>query len=194
MKHCTIKLSGSLARRFGRVHHRVLETGTLHEALSALKNTIPAFEACIKQQMKQGMEYALFRNRENIDEQAFDLKGTRELRIVPVIQGSKRGGVIQTVVGTALIIAAFTFFGVETTIGQVILAAGVSTTAGGVIQMLSPQPRGLKQRESEENKPSYAFGGPVNTTAAGHPVPIVYGQRRIGGAFISAGIYAEDIA
>ncbi|HHJ4498639.1 TPA: tail assembly protein, partial [Escherichia coli] len=31
-----------------------------------------------------------------------------------------------------------------------------------------------------------------NTTASGNPVPLLYGQREIGGAIISAGIYAED--
>ncbi|HHH1307693.1 TPA: tail assembly protein, partial [Yersinia enterocolitica] len=38
----------------------------------------------------------------------------------------------------------------------------------------------------------YAFGGPVNTVAQGNPIPIGYGERIIGGAIISAGIYTED--
>lgn len=63
---------------------------------------------------------------------------------------------------------------------------------GGVVQMLSPQVAGLRMRQDPDNKPSYAFGGPVNTTASGNPVPLLYGQREIGGAIISAGIYAED--
>ncbi|CVB40428.1 Phage-related protein%2C tail component [Serratia marcescens] len=63
---------------------------------------------------------------------------------------------------------------------------------GGVVQMLSPMQGGLASRQDPDNKPSYAFGGPVNTIAQGNPVPILYGKRRIGGAIISAGIYAED--
>ncbi|MGT3282611.1 tail assembly protein, partial [Yersinia enterocolitica] len=47
-------------------------------------------------------------------------------------------------------------------------------------------------RQSAENTASYAFGGPVNTVAQGNPVAIGYGERRIGGAIISAGVYAED--
>ena len=65
-------------------------------------------------------------------------------------------------------------------------------TAGGVIQMLSPQASGLKQSASPENAPSYAFGSAKNTTASGNPVPICIGERRWGGAIISAEIYAED--
>src|SRR5690606_6179215 len=79
------------------------------------------------------------------------------------------------------------------TAGNFLISPGVAMVAGGVVQMLSPQAKGLKNRESAENMPSYAFGGPVNTTAAGNIVGILYGKRRIGGANISAGIYAEDV-
>lgn len=60
--------------------------------------------------------------------------------------------------------------------------------------MLSPQPKGVGARQSAENTASYAFGGPVNTVAQGNPVAIGYGERRIGGAIISAGVYTEDQA
>ncbi|CCJ88166.1 Phage tail assembly protein I [Cronobacter turicensis 564] len=64
--------------------------------------------------------------------------------------------------------------------------------AGGVVQMLSPQPGGLASRQDPANAPSYAFGGPVNTTAMGNPVGLLYGEREIGGAIVSAGIYTND--
>lgn len=69
---------------------------------------------------------------------------------------------------------------------------GTALAAGGVIQMLSPQASWLSQSAASESLPSYAFGSAKNTTAAGNPVPICIGDRRWGGAIISAGIYAED--
>lgn len=188
-----IKLSGSLAVKFGREHRRLLDTGTTAEAFSAIKNTLQGFEQFIKEQAKLGMRYAISRNGRNTGEDEFGLSGTREIRIVPVIAGGKRAGVMQTILGAVLIVV-----GVFTTIfgdysGSVI-QLGAAMVAGGVVQMLSPQAKGLKGREAAENAPSYAFGGAVNTTAAGNPVGIGYGKRRIGGAIISAGIYAEDIA
>ena len=48
-------------------------------------------------------------------------------------------------------------------------AAAGSMAVGGVVQMLSPQVSGLRMRQEPDNKPSYAFGGPVNTTASGNP-------------------------
>jgi predicted phage tail protein len=191
MQHTTILLSGSLAQRFGRKHIRMLDTGSTREAFSAIKNTLQGFTDFINQQAKLGLRYAIFRNGENVGESEFALSGTRELRIVPVIEGSKRGGVLQTILGVVLIVV-----GVFTSPydAGATLSVGIGMTAGGVIQMLSPQMKGLRSREAAENAPSYAFGGPVNTTAAGNIVGILYGKRRIGGAIISAGIYAEDLA
>jgi predicted phage tail protein len=66
-------------------------------------------------------------------------------------------------------------------------------TIGGVIQMLSPQQM-PKSGESANNGASYNFTGPVNTTAQGNPVPVLYGRMIVGSAVISAGIVAEDQA
>lgn len=60
--------------------------------------------------------------------------------------------------------------------------------------MLSPQAKGLSQSAPPENLPSYAFSGAKNTTASGNPVPICIGDRRWGGAIISASIEAQDKA
>ncbi len=60
------------------------------------------------------------------------------------------------------------------------------------MQMLSPQAQGLSQSGAPENLPSYAFGSAKNTTASGNPVPICIGERRWGGAIISASIEAQD--
>ena len=193
MTMTTIKLSGSLAKAFGREHRRQLDSGTTFEAFRALTRTLPGFEAFIREAEKKGLRYAIFRNRKNVGEEELELGGTREIRIVPVVAGSKSGGVFQTVLG-AVLIAAGTFIpGVAgTPWGVALQSAGASMAIGGVIQMLSPQLKGLSSREDPDNQPSYAFGGPVNTVAQGNPVGVLYGKRRIGGAIISAGIHAED--
>ncbi len=180
----TIKLSGSLARQFGRTHHRQIESGEIWEVFKALKATLAGFEAEIRRLDGLGLRFAIFRNRKNVGQQDFARSGTREVRIVPVVAGSKRGGILQTVIGAALIVASF--FGAPT------LPAGIAMVAGGVVQMLSPQAKGLSQSAAPENLPSYAFGSAKNTTASGNPVPICIGDRRWGGAIISASIRAED--
>ncbi|HGN0678515.1 TPA: tail assembly protein [Pseudomonas aeruginosa] len=194
-----IKLSGPLIREFGREHRRQLDTGTIQEAFSALRNTLPGFKEAIMRLQRLGMRFAIYRNRRNVGEEEFSTNGTREVRIVPVIAGSKRAGLVQTIIGIAMVavatiatggIGGFAAGGAWGFVG----ATGASWALGGVVQMLSPQAQGLKQSAAPENLPSYAFGSARNTTASGNPVPICYGKRRWGGAIISASIYAEDKA
>ncbi|UBM23284.1 tail assembly protein [Pseudomonas sp. p1(2021b)] len=195
----TIKLSGSLAAKFGRLHRRQIDSGSTWEVFQALKATLEGFEAEIKRLDALGLRFAIFRNRKNVGEDDFARSGTREVRVIPVVAGSKRGGLMQTVLGVALIVAASIAtggLGAAFAAGAggwgLAAAAGVSMIAGGVIQMLSPQAKGLSQSAAPENLPSYAFGSAKNTTASGNPVPICIGERRWGGAIISASIRAED--
>lgn len=182
----TILLSGPLIKIFGRVHYRELGSKSVGEAFKALKCTLDGFEAAIKDLERRGMRFAIFRNRKNVPEKDFSLGGTQEIRIVPVIAGSKRAGLLQTIIGAVLIVAG-TYFGQPWAV-----QLGAALAMGGVIQMLSPQQGGLSQSSSPENAPSYAFGSAKNTTASGNPVPICIGDRRWGGMIISASIYAED--
>lgn len=180
-----ILLSGSAAKLFGREHTYELSTGDVREAVKAIDVNHPGFARYLATAKQMGLEFAIFRNRRNVDEKELMLGGAKEIRIVPVVCGSKRAGVLQTIIGIALIIASpFT--------NGATLAPGIAMVAGGVIQMLSPQATGLKQSGAPENMPSYAFGSAKNTTASGNPVPLCIGHRRWGGAIISAAIYAED--
>lgn len=180
-----ILLGGSAGKLFGREHIYGLSTGDTREAVKAIDVNHPGFAKYLADAKMKGLEFAVFRNRKNIGEQELKMGGAKEIRIVPVIAGSKRAGLLQTILGVALIVMSpFT--------NGATLAPGIALAAGGVIQMLSPQATGLKQSTSPENAPSYAFGSAKNTTASGNPVPICIGHRRWGGMIISASIYAED--
>ena len=195
-----IELGGVLGKTFGKVHRRLIST--THEATRALAATIKGFEQFMISSQRRGLTYAVWRGTKNVghDELGYPLTG-EVIRVVPVVIGSKRGGLLQTILGVALItVAAIATNGAAIGIGGTAFAGGwgavagvgVSMSLGGVIQLLSPQPTGLAKSQSADNKPSYAFGGVTNTTAQGYPVPLLYGKRRIGGAIISAGIYVED--
>ncbi|WP_367165923.1 tail assembly protein [Kosakonia cowanii] len=195
-KRTVIKLSGSMAQRFGRTHRRALSSAS--EVFRALSSTVDGFEDYLREARARGLDFVIFRDRRNIGQEEFSLLGPGdELRIIPVIRGSKRAGIFQAVLGAALIAGGIALGpagagligkGVALNVALV----GASMALGGVVQLLSPQVAGMRMRQDPDNKPSYAFGGPVNTTASGNPVPLLYGQREIGGAVISAGIYAED--
>lgn len=180
-----ILLGGSAGKLFGREHIYELSTGDTREAVKAIDVNHPGFAKYLADAKRKGLEFAVFRNRKNIGERELKMGGAQEIRIVPIIAGSKRAGLFQTVLGVVLIAMSSVTNGAT-------LAPGIALAAGGVIQMLSPQATGLKQSSSPENAPSYAFGSAKNTTASGNPVPICIGERRWGGIIISASIHAED--
>lgn len=187
-----IELGGVLGKTFGKTHHRLIST--THEACRALAATINGFEQFMNTSKQRGLTYAVFRGKTNIGEDDLGFPVTGEvIRIVPVIIGSKKAGVLQTILGAVLVVVGvvlnFTPFAAAS---PFLYQAGGALILGGVIQMLSPQPAGLASKQDADNRASYAFGGVTNTAAQGYPVPIGYGKRRIGGAIISAGIYVED--
>lgn len=189
----TIRLYGVLGAKFGREHK--LDIDSPREAIKALTVLYDGFEQFLANAHLKGMEFAVFKGKRNINEEELHFDTTEEIRIAPIIKGSKRGGFFQTMLGVAMIATAIWFpWGEALWASDLLLSIGVGVTMGGVVQMLSPQPRGLSMRQDSDNKPSYAFGGAVNSTAQGNPVPLLYGldRREVGGAIISAGIYTED--
>ncbi|EGT4316056.1 tail assembly protein [Cronobacter malonaticus] len=192
----TVRLYGALGARFGRVHRLVVASPA--EACRALSVILPGFEQYMQTAHLRGLRFAVFRGKKNIGQD--ELKhnsGEEDIRIAPVIAGSKRGGVLQTILGAVLVVGALALgpVGIGTIAGSTAMSIGLmggSMMIGGVVQMLSPQPGGLASRQDPDNAPSYAFGGPVNTTAMGNPVGLLYGEREIGGAIVSAGIYTND--
>lgn len=185
----TIRLYG-LLRQFGREFR--LSVRTPAEAVKALSIQIPGFERFISNAKSQGLEFAIFRGAVNLSESELGFHGRGDIRIAPVITGSKRAGLLQTIVGAVLIVAGLALSSFTAGSSMALVGPGVAIAAGGVIQMLSPQAGGLKTSAAPENTPGYAFGSAKNTTASGNPVPLCIGKRRWGGAIISAAIYAED--
>lgn len=189
----TIRLYGKLGTRFGRVHRLAVDSAA--EAMRALCVMLPGFKQELVTSSDRGVTYAVFVGKENIDEKQLALPpGRDDIRIAPVLQGSKRGGVLQTILGAVLVVvgAVLTYTGIGSAAGVPLMQFGAAMAFGGVVQMLSPTPKGLSAKDSPDNGASYNFNGPVNTSAQGNPVPVLYGRMIVGSSVISAGIYAED--
>lgn len=187
----TVRLYGKLGARFGRVHRFDLDSDTPREAIAALSAQFAGFSAWLMNAKDRGLTFAVFRGKENIGKDDLTAPAGGDIRIAPVLIGAK-AGVLQTVLGAVLI--ALSFVPAFAAASPYLLSSGIAMMAGGIVQMLSPQPKlGGNGRESS-NQPSYVFNGAVNTEAQGHPVPLLYGRMRVGSAVISAGIEADNYA
>ncbi|MDR5736124.1 tail assembly protein [Caballeronia sp. LZ025] len=188
----TIRLYGVLGARFGRVHR--LAVVSTSEAVHALGVLLPGFRSFMLTAKDNGLTFAVFNGRRNLAEDELPHPvGDEEVRIAPILIGSKSGGLFQTILGAAMVVVGAVASAYGQPWGAQLIGLGASMALGGVIQMLSPQTTGLAST-SGDNGTSYYFNGPVNSAAQGDCVPIVYGRMRVGSKVISAGIYAEDQA
>lgn len=195
----TVKLSGELAKRYGRLHK--LDIATPAEAIRALCANFPDFRRFMASSEERNVGYKVIVDKDLLP----DVAGvhnpfSRTVHIVPVIGGAK-SGFLGILIGAALIGAAFLTGGASLgasgvvfsgLAGQVAFGIGVSLVLSGISSLLSPQPKAPKPAEQTKNEPSYTFNGAVNTTAQGHAVPVGYGRLIVGSQVISAGITADD--
>ncbi len=100
-------------------------------------------------------------------------------------------GILQLVLGAILIAASF-IPGIGQAAQVALIGAGAGMAMGGVASMLMPKIDNTQDQNQDGNRANKGFGGAVTTVAQGNPVPILYGQREIGGFIVSAGQYPED--
>ena len=181
-----VMLYGVLGARFGRVHHLAVASGA--EAIHALCVKIPGFKRFLRFSEERGLNYAIFRGKKNLSESEIGMRQDTvdPIRIAPIVIGSKGGGLFATIAGLALVVIG------AVTQQYYLVAAGAGLMIGGIAMSMSPSPAGILDKEGDGNRPSYAFGGAVTTMAQGRCKPLLYGERDIGGALISAGVFSED--
>lgn len=187
----TIRFHGVLRERFGKEWR--LEVNSVKEAMRLLSVQIQGLEHFMLNAHKQGLRFAIFTDkRKAISEKEVDMEtGTELIRIVPIVEGAGGNGLLQTVLGAVLIVVGFWTGGVTSNLGVALIGAGAGMAMGGIASMLMPAASTTDQNQ-DGNKANKGFGGAVTTVAQGNPVPILYGQREVGGFIISAGQYPED--
>ena len=189
----TIKLYGVLGKKFGKEFHLAVES--TREAVKALSVQVPGFEQFMLTAHEQGLAFAVFQDDENISEDQIDFEtGAKVIKIVPkVIGAGGNNGLLQTILGVVLIVvgAFYDWSGTTSMYGAAMVGAGIGMVVGGVAQMLMPKADAQDQNQ-DGNRANKGFGGAVTTIAQGNPVPILYGQREVGGFIVNAGQFAVD--
>lgn len=188
-----IRLYGVLAKKFGREFH--LAVDNTREAMRALCVQVPGFEHFMLHAHEQGLEFAVFQDKQNISETELDMStSAKVIKVVPKVKGA--GGAVQTIIGAVLVVVGIVVtgmsFGSAGAVGAALIGAGVGMMVGGIAMMLMPKVENQDQNQ-DGNKANKGFGGAVTTVAQGNPVPVLYGQREVGGFIASAGQYPEDL-
>ena len=201
-----IKLYGELAKFVGHKEFEV-KADSLSHAVSFLVNNFEGIEKYMSPkhyQVKVG-DYA-------VDESELCHPiGQEDIHFIPVIAGAGRG-IGKILLGAALI--GLAFFVPASLGGGLKLSAGIKTGFGfanagflakslvyvgaslalqGVSDLLFPLPKFEGFESEEDPRLSFNFNGIQNTSRAGTPVPIVYGEIFTGSVVISASVDTEQV-
>ena len=198
-----VKLYGKLAEFVGHKEFEV-DVNSVGKAVSFLIHNFPGLEAHMSPQY-----YQVKVGNYEIDEKEIHYPvGQEDIHFVPVISGS--GGVGKTLLGVALIGIAIAApgagflaagglgFGSTAIGGGFSLAAmlgniGIGLVLTGVSEMLFPTPQPQEFESENDPRLSFAFNGIQNTSRAGTPIPIVYGEIFTGSVVISAAIDTNQV-
>ncbi len=189
----TIKLYGVLAKKFGKEFKLNIEN--TREAMRALSVQVPGFEHFMLHAHEMGLEFVVFQDKHNIGESEIDMNTcAKVIKVVPRVMGA--GGAAQAILGAVLVVVGVLVtigtLGGGAPLGAALIGAGVGMMVGGIAMMLMPKVENQDENQ-DGNKANKGFGGAVTTVAQGNPVPLLYGQREVGGFIASAGKYPEDL-
>lgn len=119
----------------------------------------------------------------------------KEIHLLPALGFGKRGGLVQTVIGVALVVAAIALPGLGTiagaSINALLFTVGGSMVIGGVMQMISPVPQ-LTSNTEEQVRSRYLPSN-QNTVRIGTCIPILWGRFQVPGHILSINVDAKDV-
>ena len=193
-----IKLYGDLAEITGHNEFEALVNST-GQAVSFLINNFPQLESHMANRY-----YKVLVDEQEINEQEINFPiGQSEIKFVPVIQGAG-GNLGRVLLGGALIavgMGAFgAFAGKAVSFGaqgigfsKAAFCIGAALVLSGVSGMLFPMPKMPEFSSEQDPRLSFSFSGTQQTSRAGTPVPVVYGEIITGSVVISGGIDTEQV-
>ena len=197
-----LKLYGQLAEFIGHKEFEI-KVNSVSQAVSFLIHNFPEVEHFMSPKY-----YQVKVGNYEIDENELSYPvGQEDIHFIPAISGAGRGfGKI--LLGAALIAGAFflpaTFMGGPATfsmsaglgggfLAKSMVYVGASLVLSGVSDLLFPLPEPQKFSSEEDPQLSFNFSGVQNTSRAGTPVPIVYGEIITGSVVISAAVDTNQV-
>ena len=200
-----LKIYGELAQFVGHKEFEI-QVDSLAKAVSFLVNNFPQVEKYMNPQYYQVKigDYAV--NEEEIHHPI----GQQDIHIVPVISGAGSTGKVllgAALIGIGMATGGITFasffnpamvpyapgFASATGLVKASIVLGGALVLSGVSDMLFPLPKLPEFKSEQDPQLSFSFSGTQNTSRAGTPVPIVYGEIVTGSVVISGAIDTQQV-
>ena len=194
-----VKLYGELAKFLGQ---KTLEA-EVHSAAQAIRFLVVNFPQ-LEAHMADRYYKVSVGDWEIKKEELNYPNGQEDIKIVPIVGGEGGRGAGRFLLGIGLIGAAILLPGAAPVLGTsgftaaagtagftaIVGNIGIALALTGLSQMLTPV-ENIKEEEQDPRR-SFNFSGIQNTSRAGVPVPVIYGQTMVGSIVISANIENEQ--
>ena len=204
-----IRVYGQLAKLLGRRKFMA----AVDSAAEAIRFLLANFPEVERHMCEEGRHYKVIVGDHSVGlDELHGPVGSSAIQIIPVVGGAGGRGMAigQIILGVALVAAAIFIPGLGMGLaGSVVTKIGLLGGAlilGGTAQLLTPTPTlasagtsssysgytGTTNTELDPQK-SYSFSGIQNTSRAGTPLPLAFGEIITGSIVISAGIDTDNI-
>lgn len=181
-----VKLIGNISKFGGSWE---TDCVNIRDIFKLIECQTPGFRQHLVAAAEAGVGYEIRRGEEFLEseEELFLSLNDEDIIITEVPVGAKAAGkILAAILIVALVVmnpAIFGTFGTAagsgglTMAGTFAMSLAVNLAIGGISQLLAPGP----ETDKKQNE-GYLFNGPVNTVQQGMPIPVCYGELRIGGA------------
>ena len=188
-------IHGEMGKIFGETHK--LKVSKLLEILKALSVTRNGFKNYIINSSSEGINYAMIdpKNPEKTFKSAQEFQETDApeiIHIVPSISGAAVGAFVSAVVGIAT--TAVAAVGTFLASGGFLANLAIGLIIQGIMSLLFPVE--LPKAQTAETKidtSSYIFSNLDNNLVQGFPIPLMYGELRVGSNIIGTSVISEDL-
>ena len=194
-------IHGELATICGKQHG--FKVNKLLDITRALNANNPRVRNFLISNFKEGLSYAFIdpknpNKKWETVEQLSSAKAPEEVHIVPVVNGAfVVSAVVAAVTAVAGFVgAAFAALGTALASGGFLANLGIGLLIQGVMSLLFPveMPKLADQKvETKIDQSSYIFSNLENNVVQGFPIPLVYGEMRVGSNIIATNVVSEDL-
>lgn len=193
-----VRLVGNIAK-FGEVWN--VNCNSIRDVFKLIDCQTPGFREHLIEAAEAGIGYEIKRGKDFLEypEELLLNLNNEDIIITEVPAGAKSAGAkILAAIAIIVVVAATGGFGGAGFFGNVatgglntfgLTAVSVATNLAltGISQLLAPGPE-TDQKQTE----GYLFNGPQNNIQQGLPVPVCYGELRVGGAPISTSFKRDN--
>ena len=192
-----IYIHGKLGKIFGEYHE--LDISRKMDVVNAIDANRKGFKKTILSSFAKDIHFDLVDPNGSKEEfssvdEYLSQPAPEELHIVASICGS--GPVIAIVmkVGAAVAKVASVVSGFLTG-GSFLGNLAMGILMEGIQMLLTPKPKGpaSQQIQSKIDQASYLFSSLENQAVQGFPIPMLYGELRVGSSIVSVNVLSEDI-